>query len=236
MELYHDSENNSKLSHQPYFSVVVTTYNRAKILTRALDSLISQSETDWEAIIIDDESTDDTYLQILPYISSHRNMRYIRKVHSGEALSKNAGINASMGRFITFLDSDDEYHPVHLESRKAVLIQDSSIKFLHGGAKILGNPFVPDRFDYKKVINLAECVIGGTFVVERSVMFQLEGFRRIILGTDADLFDRAKKAGINIGHTKIPTYIYHHENEDSITNMMIKSKAIAGRAYSNLNQ
>ena len=45
---------------EPFFSVTLTTYNRAKLLQRALDSLMAQTETNWEAIIIDDGSTDDT--------------------------------------------------------------------------------------------------------------------------------------------------------------------------------
>jgi len=50
-------------SIQPFFSIIITTYNRAWLLTKAIDSLISQTYHDWEAIIVDDESTDDTYSQ-----------------------------------------------------------------------------------------------------------------------------------------------------------------------------
>jgi len=220
-----NSGNNSKLTSQPFFSIIITTYNRAHLLKKALDSLIYQTEDDWETIIVDDESTDDTYLQVLPYLSCSPKIRYLRKVHSGEAMSKNAGISSSIGKYISFLDSDDEYDPTHLESRKAILMQDPSIRFLYGGAKIIGNPYVPDRFNYEKRISLSECVIGGTFLIERNVFSQLNGFRKILLGTDSDLFDRAVEAGIFMKETKIQTYIYHHETEDSITNNLIKSKS-----------
>lgn len=220
---FRGSENIAKLASQPFFSIIITTYNRASILKKALDSLISQTESDWEAIIIDDESIDDTYFQVLPYLCLNHKIRYLRKVHSGEALSKNAGIFSSFGKYISFLDSDDEYDPVHLESRKNILIQDPSIRFLYGGVKVLGNQYVPDRFNYEKRICLSECVIGGTFFIERSVLFQLGGFNKIILGTDADLFERATEAGILMKEIKIPTYIYHHDNEDSITNILIKN-------------
>ena len=229
------SDYNSGAARQPFFSVIITTYNRANILNRALDSLIGQTEHDWEAIIVDDESTDNTYLKLLPYLCSNPQIRYIRKVHSGEPLSKNAGINTSSGRFITFLDSDDEFSPLHLQSRKTILLHDSSIRFLHGGARIIGNQYVPDRFDYKKKINLNECVIGGTFFIERNLLFQLRGFRQIILGTDADLFDRVIEAGIPVNETKLPTYIYHHENEDSITNMLFKNNAEVPGIFSDIN-
>lgn len=230
-----DSGNLSKQVNQPFFSIIITTYNRAHILKRALDSLISQTEDDWEAIIVDDESQDNTYFEVLPYLQSNYNIRYIRKTHSGEALSKNAGINSSSGKYITFLDSDDEYSPMHLQSRKTILINDSSVSFLHGGAWIIGNQYVPDRFDNKKRIKLSECVLGGTFFIERSVLLKLKGFRKIFLGADADLFDRAADAGVRMEQTKIPTYIYHHENEDSITNMLIKNNSESEEIYSDIN-
>src|SRR4030042_4459076 len=97
------------------FSIIITTYNRAQLLKRALNSLISQTEENWEAIIVDDESKDDTCLQILPYLKTSPRIQYFRKTHSGEAASKNEGIGSSRGKFISFLDSDDEYHPTHLE-------------------------------------------------------------------------------------------------------------------------
>jgi glycosyltransferase involved in cell wall biosynthesis len=222
---------NSNLRIQPLFSVVITTFNRANLLIKALDSLICQTENDWEAIIVDDESTDDTYLKIVPYLKSNSNIKYIRRNHGGEALSKNTGIAASSGKYISFLDSDDEYDPVHLQSRKEILIQDPSIRFLYGGTKIIGNQYVPDRFDPRKRIHLSKCAIGGTFFIERDTLIKLRGFRKIILGTDSDLFDRVLEAGIPTKETNLQTYIYHRENEDSITNMLIKSRSELDESY-----
>lgn len=205
---------------QPFFSIVITTYNRANLIKRALDSLVSQTEKDWEAIIVDDESTDDTYSQILPYLRSFTKIKYRKKKHGGEASSKNEGIWASKGKFVTFLDSDDEYVSTHLESRKTILTHNPSIKFLYGGVEIIGNQFVPDRFFPTKKINLNDCVIGGTFFINRKTLFSLNGFNNILLGPDADLFDKAINKGIGMMETCLPTYIYHHEVQDSITNKL----------------
>ena len=216
---------------EPFFSVIIATYNRAQLLQKALNSLISQTTDDWEAIIIDDESTDDTYSRILPYLRSYRQIRYLRKPHSGCAMSKNAGICLSVGKFITFLDSDDEYDPMHLDLRKKILMEDHSIRFLYGGTNIIGNQYVPDRFDNEKSVSLNDCVIGGTFCIERNTIFQLKGFWKISLGEDADLFERAKKSGILIIETKLPTYIYHHETEDSITNKLHYETILKRRSH-----
>jgi glycosyltransferase involved in cell wall biosynthesis len=232
--IYNGSYNIKKQPLQPFFSIIITTYNRANILKRAIDSLISQTEKDWEAIIIDDASIDDTYGQVLPYLDSNPEIKYIRKTHSGEALSKNAGIMSATGKFISFLDSDDEYNPEHLRSRKKILLHNPAVRFLYGGAHIIGNMYVPDRFDPGKRISLLDCVIGGTFFIERSILIELGGFKEIILGTDADLFERAVNSGICMKKTKIPSYIYHHENEDSITNMLAKNNSDG--IYSGINQ
>ncbi len=211
-------DSNYKIVTHPFFSIIITTYNRAHLISRALNSLVSQAEKDWETIIVDDESTDDTSSQVMPYLKAYPQIKYLRKSHSGEALSKNEGIKLSTGKFISFLDSDDEYNPTHLESRKAILEQNPTVQFLYGGITIIGNQFVPDRFDLSKKINIKNCVTGGTFFIERNILVSLNGFKEILIGTDADLFERAKESGIFFMETEIPTYIYHHENADSLTN------------------
>lgn len=210
--------NFNKNTPQPFFSIIITTYNRADLVKRALDSLISQTEKDWEAIIVDDGSSDNTHKQLLPYIQSYTKIRYVRRIHRGKVQSKNDGINLSTGKFVSFLDSDDEYSPEHLSSRKRLLLDNPRIKFLYGGVEIRGNQYVPDRFDHSKIIHLSKCIIGGTFFVERHNIISLKGFREIPIGEDAALFERAKEANIEMMKTNLPTYIYHRESQDSVTN------------------
>ena len=220
LEINHsDPEEGSTFSH-PFFSVIITAYNRADLITRALDSLIAQTEKDWEAIIVDDGSTDNTYCRVLIYFKSHSEITCIRQPHKGTAAAKNTGLWSATGRYITFLDSDDEFNRNHLESRRTILTQNPSVKFLYGGTKILGNQYVPDRFDNRKKINLNECIIGGTFFIERKTALSLNGFRDIIVGEDADLFDRAKRDHVTMMEVGQQTYVYHHETTDSITNQL----------------
>lgn len=207
---------------KPFFSIVIATYNRANLVKRALNSLISQTETDWEAIIVDDGSIDNTYEQIFPYIRDYAKIRYVRKTHSGVVQSKNEGILLSNGKFVSFLDSDDEYSPNHLKSRKRILLDNPTIKFLYGGVEIIGNQYVPDRFDYSKRIHLNECVIGGAFFIERQSLISLGGFSEVPIGTDAALFERAKNAKIEMMETNLPSYIYNRTSKDSITNRILQ--------------
>lgn len=203
----------------PFFTVIVTTYNRAGLLPRALDSLIAQSEPDWEALIVDDASTDDTLEVITPCLERHGDrMNWIalpRNIGSDNA--KNAGIERARGRFLTFLDSDDEYHPDHLRQRRSLLESNPHIRFLHGGVRILGSEYVPDRFDYSRMIHLSECAICGTFFVERELALALGGLRSMPVGSDGDFLQRVLEAKVEVLKTDSPTYIYHREEEASMT-------------------
>lgn len=216
----------NRSSALPFFSVVLTSYNRAKLLKRAFRSLTQQTETDWEAVIIDDGSTDDSYNQLLPYLDIPNPLMYFKQASQGCAASKNAGMFLSTGRYITFLDSDDEYDPEHLASRKKILLQNPQVELLHGGITIVGSPFVPDRFNLQKMIHLQDCVIGGTFFIKRHLVNVLHGFEDIALGHDADFMERATCQGASILKTDLPTYIYHRETQNSITNNLSTSQTI----------
>lgn len=208
-------------SSSPFFSVVITTYNRSPLLKRALDSLIAQTETNWEAIIIDDGSTDDTAFLIKPYLENGNKIKYVYQKNAGYAIAKNTGIFLSKGKFITFLDSDDEYAPTHLEVRKMILRTNPSIEFLHGGVKVTGSQYVPDRFNYSKLVLLSDCEIGGTFFIKREIAVSFNGFKKMPLGSDGDFFERINNGGVNIKKIQIPTYVYHRENANSITNNLM---------------
>ncbi|HRO45288.1 glycosyltransferase family A protein [Agriterribacter sp.] len=220
------AENTGALFHLPFFSVIITSYNRVYLLKRALGSLIIQTEKDWEAIIVDDGSTDGTHAQITPYLELNNKITYIRQLSKGCVASKNSGILLSTGKYITFLDSDDEFSPDHLATRKAIIMENPDVDFLHGGVKVIGSPYVPDRYDYEKMVHLHNCAIGGTFFIERNLAFLMKGFSDMCLGHDADFLDRVIQCGATVIKTELPTYIYHRETQNSITNNLTGKKAI----------
>lgn len=201
----------------PFFSVIITTYNRCNILPQALNSLINQSETSWEAVIIDDGSTDQTHSNIKNVLSRHPHLIYHWQNNQGEVGAKNAGIILARGRYVTFLDSDDRYKYNHLEIRRSVLEKNPQVDLLHGGVEVMGSEYVPDRFDPEKKIHLSKCVIGGTFFIKRKLLISIGGFRKINLGADADLFERLSNQKVDIMKVNFPTYIYNRLGEDSIT-------------------
>jgi glycosyltransferase involved in cell wall biosynthesis len=99
---------------QPTVSVVIPTYNRAKYVTETIDSVLSQSYTDYEIIVVNDGSTDNTREALAPYMDR---IRYIHQKNSGVSAARNRGIKAARGKWIAFLDSDDIWVPEKLEKQ-----------------------------------------------------------------------------------------------------------------------
>jgi glycosyltransferase involved in cell wall biosynthesis len=98
----------------PFFSVIVTTYNRAETLPRVISAILDQSFTDFELLIIDDCSTDNTCNSIWQ-ISDPRIRLFKTQVNSGgPALPRNIGINNASAAWLCFCDSDDLFLPDHL--------------------------------------------------------------------------------------------------------------------------
>lgn len=97
---------------RPTVSVIIPTYNRAETLPRAMDSVIAQSFRDWELVIVDDGSTDSTP-QLLNEYQERLGDQFVsvRQSNRGCSAARNRGIELCRGRFIAFLDSDDEFLP-----------------------------------------------------------------------------------------------------------------------------
>lgn len=94
-------------------SVIMPAYNRETYIRESIDSVLAQSFTDFELIVVDDGSTDSTAGIVQSYTDSR--IRLIRQPNRGVSVARNAGLEAARGQFITFLDSDDLYYPDFLK-------------------------------------------------------------------------------------------------------------------------
>lgn len=97
----------------PIFSVVIPAYNRAHVITRAVQSVLNQTFSDFELIIVDDGSTDATK-KVVETFKDPR-IRYIYQTNKGRSAARNAGAALALGKYIAFLDSDDEVVPKWIE-------------------------------------------------------------------------------------------------------------------------
>lgn len=101
---------------RPLVSVVVPTFNRAALLPRALDSVVAQTFSDWEIVLVDDGSTDGTGEIASRYARELGDrFQYVRRANTGCCGARNEGIDRARGSFVAFLDSDDEFLPEKLE-------------------------------------------------------------------------------------------------------------------------
>jgi glycosyltransferase involved in cell wall biosynthesis len=98
----------------PFFSVIVPTYNRADKIKKTIDSVRNQNFDDWELIIIDDGSTDNTNEVLEPILYEETRIKYFFQKNQERSIARNNGIIKSKGEYICFLDSDDEYLNNHL--------------------------------------------------------------------------------------------------------------------------
>lgn len=101
---------------KPRVSVVIPTYNRQKLLLDAIDSVLAQKYKDFEVIVVDDGSTDDTEERLRSYLGR---VRYIKQKNQGVAAARNAGIRHAKGEYLCFLDSDDIWLPEKLSTQIA---------------------------------------------------------------------------------------------------------------------
>lgn len=180
-----------KPSYTATVSIIISTYNRGNLLSRCINSVLLQSVNEWELIIADDGSSDDTYEVVNKYIALHPNIKYIKHTNAGQGLARNTGLLLSTGQYVTFLDSDDTYKPEHLHTRIAFMQANPALDIIHGGIEFSEDILVADYYNAGSMVNLKECIIAGGLFGKRHVFLELDGFNDQRYGEDADLWARA---------------------------------------------
>ena len=166
-------------SENPLVSVIIPTFNRGWILKEAIDSVLAQDFTDFELIVVDDGSTDDTD-QILDDYG--QDLMVIRQTNQGVSSARNRGIDAAAGRLIAFLDSDDLWLPRKLSTQvaffdanpQAVINQTEEIWIRNGvrvNPKIRHHKFSGMIFER----SLALCLVSPSAVMMKRFLFDEVG-------------------------------------------------------------
>lgn len=124
------------IRNAPLVSVIVPAYNAAFSINRALKSIQIQTLTDWEAIVVDDGSTDETEKIVCQYARQDSRFKLYSQKNMGVSAARNIGLTHSSGKWITFLDSDDLLEPAYLE--KLIRNTDTNIDIVFAGAKTIG--------------------------------------------------------------------------------------------------
>lgn len=188
----------------PAFSVVVPAYNASSTLRETLDSVLAQELRDWELVVVDDGSTDDTLAIAREYASKDTRIRALTQENRGSAGAYNAGVAAATADFVTICSSDDLLLPDHLKAMSALIAANP-------GCDIFScNGFFQREDGSRDVVwakgawleehsRSLEQVIGGCFfsvgATYRRSLFDLVGGYRDVYGEDYDFWLRVMARG-----------------------------------------
>ncbi len=137
------------MNQSPAVSVIIATFNYSQYLPHALNSLKEQSFIDWECIVVDDGSTDDTSQIVRDFRQRDSRFRYIWQPNSGPSLARNTGLARSNGRYIQFLDGDDLIQPNKLLLHVAYLEANPSVDLVYGAAQYFSDT-IPEHSFYSR--------------------------------------------------------------------------------------
>jgi teichuronic acid biosynthesis glycosyltransferase TuaG len=154
------------MKQQPLISVITPAYNAAKFMHDTIDSVIAQTYQNWEMVIVDDCSKDDTVAIVTNYIEEDDRIKLFQlEKNSGSAVARNKAMELANGRYIAFLDSDDRWLPEKLE-KQLYFMQEKDIAFsfttynriLEDGTPTNAISNTPESVDYDDLMK--RCVIG----------------------------------------------------------------------------
>ncbi len=199
-------------------SIIIPTYNNVQYISKAIDSLLRQTFSDFDIVIINDGSTDGTKNTVMQYVEKyHSKIRYFSEKNKGPGAARNRGIKEARGEYISFLDSDDYYEPRSLQLRMDALKQYQT-DIVIGKRKKMANTqslgLVDNSFlqTYSKAVLqrsgqiylcdsncfFRQAINKGFFVDTNSIMFKKEFLKKIgmfdekqLLSEDIDLWFRA---------------------------------------------
>jgi glycosyltransferase involved in cell wall biosynthesis len=162
------------------FSVVIPCYNQARFLPEAIASLIAQTDPRWEAIIVDDGSSDETAAVAEALIAAHpdRQIRLIRQANQGLEAARNAGIALAQAPYIQPLDADDALMPMMFAEAGAIFDRMPTVGFVYGDVQLIGSeqgrvanrPFDPQRMR-------VSCLLHTMSPFRRTAWTQVGGYR-----------------------------------------------------------
>jgi glycosyltransferase involved in cell wall biosynthesis len=184
----------------PAVSVVMAAKNYARFLPQAVDSVFAQTFADWELVIVDDGSTDDTEAAVRRYLHDRR-VRDVKSDRLGQSRAKNLGIALARGEFIAFLDADDAWLPTKLEKQLSRFAGDIGVVFTRRSLiDEAGRPLPQRTAEPPPTGRVREQMFVQNFVCFSSAMVRREVFTRagrfdpaLDLAIDYDLWLRVAR-------------------------------------------
>lgn len=209
----------------PLISIIIPTYNRAAYIGRAIRSVQAQSVSDFEIIVVDDRSSDNTVEIVAALCAGDARLRWFQHpVNRGAQAARNTGIRAARGEWIAFLDSDDEWFPSSLETRlKEIQVQKVEVIYSEcyieqtgkQGRELFGIPALSGMV-YHKLLR-APAPMFQSLVVHASALKAIGLLDESIISyQEWDTSIRLAKF-YKFGFVKEPTFVYYRRKDGTIS-------------------
>jgi glycosyltransferase involved in cell wall biosynthesis len=158
-------------------SIIITCYNQAKYLKDSMYSVIHQSYTDWECLIINDGSSDNTDELAKSYCMIDKRIKYVKQENQGVCVARNNGVANSSGNYILFLDVDDMIDSLFLEKSVNVLDTMPNVKIVASNIRYFGSKKGIFRFpDYNMTTLLGRNIFVVTSMFRKEDWVKVGGF------------------------------------------------------------
>jgi len=221
---------------KPRFSVIIPTYNRAGTIARAVKSVIGQEFTDWEMVIVDDGSQDETGKVVKPFLKDPR-VRYFAQRNAGVSAARNFGVAQSSGEIVVFFDSDDEVKPRWLSDFEALLVTEPSSGYLSCGFILEDEEYLPRAgrgFSDQPYL----CAPAGTFAMPKTVFEGAGGYDPNLRQSEnwelaARVLTFCREQNLEVVHTTNCNIIWHCEKNQTQLKQRDLDRA---KAYLHLHQ
>lgn len=162
------------------FSIVIPTYNRADIIEKSLDSIYNQTYDDWEIIVVDNASNDNTKEVLEKYLEKGKIRYIINDKNYERSYSRNKGMALASGEFVSLLDSDDILYPDCLQKAADFISAQPHTLFFHCLYEILGEDYKPiKRPVFPPVSNPFKSIAKGNFISNIGVFYHKDLLKKV---------------------------------------------------------
>jgi glycosyltransferase involved in cell wall biosynthesis len=218
-------------------SVIIPCHNQARFLTEAIGSVLSQRYSLFEIVVVDDGSTDDTF----EVATRYREVRCVRQINQGLSAARNAGLGASKGSYLVFLDADDRLLPHALEAGVECLTAHPECAFVYGHLQFIASDGSPLPTTKQVRVEKDHCLqllrgdyiwTPGVVMYRRAIFDSVDGFdTRIDACADCDLNIRITRDYPVYCHGNvILEYRQHGANMSGKSALMLKTALAAHRS------
>lgn len=228
------------MTNDPFFSVVIPTYNRSSFIRKTIESVLAQSFQDFEIIVVDDGSTDNTEA-VMKSITSDK-IKYYKKENAERAAARNYGARLAKGKFLNFFDSDDSLYPHHLITAYN-FIQKNNPEVFHLGFEIKndnGALLLKINSIHKintKILNGNNLSCNGVFIKNEIVVENPFNEDRVLSSLeDWELWIRLAARYIFMNSNQITSVIIQHDDRSVMTTNREKIKSKIAHFINYVNQ